>query len=98
MEGCGLSHHTLLHISNSPVEKKDDGDGEDEGSGIVSARNNATTLETSDAVLLQVVPVRVIGQHGLAPTTYAMLHSGSEVSLVDPSLIDQLGVQGRSEP
>ena len=26
-----------------------------------------------------------------------MLDSGSEVTLVDPSLIDQLGVQGRSD-
>ena len=88
IEGCGLSHHTLLHKLKLPVKKKDD---------IPNARNNTTTLETSGAVLLQVVPVRVIGHHGAATTTSAMLDSGLEITLVDPSLMEQLGVQGRSD-
>ena len=96
IEGCGLSHHTLLHKPKLPVKKKDEDDGYKRGD-IPNARNNTTTLETSDAVLLQVVPVRVIGHHGAATTTFAMLDSGSEITLVDPSLMEQLGVQGRSD-
>ena len=92
IEGCGLSHHTLLHKPKSSIEKK-----EDDGDEISHARNNATTLETSGAALLQVIPVRVFGRRGLATTTYAMLDSGSEITLVDPSLIEQLDVQGRSD-
>ena len=85
----------MLYKPNSPVEKdQDDGD---EGSDIPDCRNNAITLETSDAVLLRVVPIRVIGQHGVVTTIYAMLDSGSEITLVDPSLIEQLRVQGRSD-
>ena len=92
IEGCGLSHHTLLHKPKS-VEKN-----VDEGNDIIpKADSNATTLETSGAILLLVIPVRVIGQNEVATTTYAMLDSGSEISLVDPSLIEQLGVQGRSD-
>ncbi len=91
-EGCVLSHHTLLHKPKSPVDKK-----EGECGDILNARNNATTLEIPGTVLLQVIPVRVIGRHGAATTTYAMLDSGSEITLVDPSLIKQIGVQGRSD-
>ena len=95
IEGCGLSHHTLLHKPKS-VEKKED--NVDEGNDIIpKADSNATTLETSDAILLQVIPVRLISQNEVATTTYAMLDSGSEISLVDPSLIEQLGIQGRSD-
>ena len=66
------------------VEKKED--NVNDGNGIIpKADSNATTLETSGAVLLQVIPVRVIGQHGVTTTTYAMLYSGSVISLVNPS-------------
>ena len=85
----------MLHKPKS-VEKKED--NVDEGNDIIpKADSNATTLETSGAILLQVIPVRVIGQNGVATTTYVMLDSGSEISLVDPSLIEQLGIQGRSD-
>ena len=53
-EGCGLSHHTLLHKPNQPAEKKDEDDADKHGD-IPNARNNATRLETSDAVLLLVI-------------------------------------------
>jgi hypothetical protein len=55
IEGCGLPHHTLLHKPKSSAEKEDDQGHAD----IPNARNNATTLETSGAVLLQVIPVRI---------------------------------------
>lgn len=48
-------------------------------------------------VLLQVVQLRVVGSNGLAVTTYAMLDSGSEVTLVDPSLVSSLGLCGRPD-
>lgn len=41
--------------------------------------------------------MRVIGGNGLAVTTYAMLDSGSEVALVDPSLVGSLGLCGRPD-
>lgn len=48
-------------------------------------------------VLLQVVQLRVVSGNGLAGTTYAMLDSGSEVTLVDPSLVSSLGLCGRPD-
>ena len=48
-------------------------------------------------ILLQVVPLCVIGADGLAVTTYAMLDSASEITLVDPSLVCSLRLSGRPD-
>lgn len=39
--------------------------------------------------------MRVIGADGLVVTTYAMLDSGSEITLVDPSLVSSLRLNGQ---
>lgn len=41
--------------------------------------------------------MRVVGSNWLAVTTYAMLNSGSEVTLVDSSLVSSLGLCGRPD-
>ena len=51
----------LLHKPKSSIEKKED--YVDEGNIIPKTQSNATTLETTGAVLFQVILVRVIGQH-----------------------------------
>ena len=48
-------------------------------------------------VLLQVLPLRVVDGNGSSITTFALLDSGSEVTLVDPSHISCLGLYGRSD-
>ncbi|XP_028413873.1 uncharacterized protein LOC114536722 [Dendronephthya gigantea] len=88
-DGCGLPHHTLLHKPKSFEKRKSE--------EIPCVENNAASLKTPDAVLLQVIPVRAIGACGVTTTTYAMLDSGSEITLVDPSLIEKLGVERRSD-
>ena len=54
------------------------------------------TSTTSHAVLLQVVPGRVIGENRTV-TTYAMLDPGSEITLIDPSLLEHIGTPGRRD-
>ena len=65
----------------------------------VTAATSCTTTgtEDSDTVLLQVVPLRVIGHNGTAVSTYAMLDSGSEITLVDPSLVRLLRLCGQPD-
>ena len=46
-------------------------------------------------VCLRIVPVRVQGsQPGQEQETYALLYNGSDVSLCDERLIDELGISG----
>ena len=98
VEGCGVFHHSLLH-QTQPQQTPGNSALEDQAAGVdgtISMPVCATAgSEDSETVLLQVVPVRVVGSNGLAVTTYAMLDSGSEVALVDPSLVSSLGLCGR---
>ena len=65
----------------------------------VTTPTSSTTIgaEGSYTVLLQVVPLRVIGHNGMAVSTYAMLDSGSEITLVDPSLVRLLRLCGQPD-
>lgn len=63
-----------------------------------TAATNATTgTEDLTTVLLQVLPLRVVDCNGSSITTFALLDSASEVTLVDPSLVSCLGLYGRSD-
>ena len=94
IEGCGASHHTLLHIPNQQKKESDKNSAQKDGD-VQANSVNTTFQEDSDSVLLQVVPLRVLGEQGKIVTTYAMLDSGSEITLVDPSLASSLGLQGQ---
>ena len=97
VEGCGAQHNTLLHIQKRPKEENDDKSGKGDGAGKQANSVNISLLENSDAVLLQVVPLRVFGKWGKSVTTYAMLDSGSEITLVDPSLMSSLNLKGQPD-
>ena len=94
IEGCGASHHTLLHMPNQQKKESDKNSAQMDGCTQVKPVNTAFQ-EDSDSVLLQVVPLRVLGEQGKVVTTYAMLDSGSEITLVDPSLASSLGLKGQ---
>lgn len=121
VEGCGASHHTLLHMpkqqkkENNPKSTQKDSDGvqtssyttavlestylkstQEDSSDVPTSSYNGAVVKGSDAVL-QVVPLRVFGKLGKAVTTYAMLDSGSEITLVDPSLALKLNLQGQPD-
>ena len=89
MIACGAFHHTLLLTPQLNV-------CEPEGQTAAniaaipdppaSTTSCTTTTKTKDSgtILLQVVLLRVVGPNGMAVTTYAMLDSRSELTLVDP--------------
>ncbi|CAB4009683.1 Hypothetical predicted protein [Paramuricea clavata] len=90
IEGCGALHHTLLH---KPESLKETAEEKDKNIELPTVTSSTATSKATHAVLLRVIPVRVIGERQVA-TTYAMLDSGSEITLVDQSLVKQVGAQG----
>ena len=100
VEGCGAFHHSLLH-QTQPRQTPGNSASLDQAAGVDATTSTPVCAtagpEDSETVLLQVVPVRVVGCNGLTVTTYAMLDSGSEVTLVDPSLVSTLGLCGRPD-
>ena len=63
------------------------------GAGVRRTCSNASAV--GGKVRLRIVPVRVQGrQPGQVVVTYALLDNGSDVSLCDEKLIDELGISG----
>ena len=93
-------HYSLLHPTQLHVRMSEDHVADDPSTAVnVTAATSCTTTgaEDSDTVLLQVVPLQVIGHNGMAVSTYAMLDSGLEITLVDPSLVRLLRLCGQPE-
>ena len=95
--GCGKPHHTLLHLVSPPKENKSKCDvgtmtlPNDE----VKSNHNLNSKQRNE-VLLQVVPLRVINKVGNHITTYGLIDSGSDVTMIDPSLVERLKIKGSS--
>ena len=95
--GCGKPHHTLLHMSSPPKEKKTKSDV---GTMTLSidefkSTNNLTSKQRNE-VLLQVIPLRIINEDGNQVTTYGLIDSGSDVTMIDLSLVERLRIKGSS--
>ena len=80
--GCKTKHHTTLHRSRSNNSSE--------------VRVNNLQRETGH-VYFQVVPVVINGKNGRNISTYAMLDSASDVTLISSELADELGLHGRRE-
>ena len=106
---CGKPHHTLLHLSRPSPERNVVHQANNVETAVIPAlpmappdgRNapsstcaTATMAESSE-ILLQIVPLKVIGNNERSITTYGLVDSGSDVTMIDPSLIDQLEIQGQ---
>ena len=87
---CGKPHHTLLHY-----EKEEKSDTSTPQKTCDNASNHCVSEKVnSQEVLLQVVPLRVTSMSGNTITTYGLLDSGSDVTMIDPSLALLLGMKG----
>ena len=53
-------------------------------------------MAESSGILLQIIPLQVIGDNEKSITIYGLVNSGSDVTMTDPSLIGQLGIQGEA--
>ena len=109
---CGKRHHTLLHFSSSNPERNSAHQANHIGNTAIrdvpmarpsqddppapSSGCTTTTMARPSEVLLQMVPLKVIGNNGTAVTTYGLIDSGSDVTMIDLSLVEKLGIKGES--
>jgi len=100
VQGCRRRHHTLLHpptphqTSESRARVADQGTQVDSGAPLQSGHTNSTSAG-GGKVCLRVVPVKVRTRDvNKTVETYALLDSGSDISLCDKTLAVELGVQG----
>ncbi|XP_062557167.1 uncharacterized protein LOC134222030 [Armigeres subalbatus] len=82
IDGCEFKHHSLLH---SKVENK---------ARTITVENHSHRDQDSKT-LFRVIPVTLTGRAGTVHT-YAFLDDGSDLTLVDKSIAQQLGESGPS--
>ncbi|XP_055605881.1 uncharacterized protein LOC129754048 [Uranotaenia lowii] len=83
--GCNYRHHPLLH---NPKESKIQ---------MTHFADHHTHRAEDSPTLFRIVPVTVYGA-STSVETYAFLDEGSDLTLVEVSLAQQLGLQGSVEP
>ena len=104
VEGCGQAHHMLLHF-HEPKEEVEKGTVNqtnevnqdlitDQGTSCNTSMHSVSTAVDSYEVLLQIIPVKVISNSGRQITTYGLIDSGSDITMVDPFLVKLLNTEG----
>lgn len=98
-EGCKRKHHTLLHMEWTYKNKEEKLQASQQtGAGRVTddSENQADTnaVGGQKEVCLRVLPVKV-RSNGREVITWALLDHGSDVSLCEQRLADDLGIQGK---
>ncbi|XP_055633238.1 uncharacterized protein LOC129773624 [Toxorhynchites rutilus septentrionalis] len=88
VNGCQQRHHRLLH-PGEPREPKTEISVPT--SGVISVH------QQQQQVLFRIIPV-VLHANGRSVRTFAFLDGGSDSTLVERSLAEQLGVQGPTSP
>ena len=104
IQGCKRRHHTLLHPPSpqQTVEGRDrvadQGIQVDSSAPLQSGQAKSTSTR-GGKVCLRIVPVKVRSRDDASKLvkTYALLDSGSDISLCDKSLAVELGVQGHQK-
>ena len=103
VQGCARRHHTLLHPprSQQSVENRtravEQGTQVNSDTPLPSGQTNSTSAGGGE-VCLRVVPVKVRSRDAnKAVETYALLDSGSVISLCDKTLARELGIRGQEK-
>ncbi|XP_062541787.1 uncharacterized protein LOC134209767 [Armigeres subalbatus] len=89
IEGCQYRHHPLLH-SNRPSVSGRFNQG-------LSTIHNHIHRQYKQSLLFRIIPVIISGPRATVET-YAFLDDGSDLSLIESSLVDQLGIDGWKNP
>jgi hypothetical protein len=96
---CGRRHHTLLHGVDWQAFKRS---GRKKKEGASKPEPDSTPYvgyhSKGDKVALPLLPVRISSKEtGKSVNTFALLDSGSNVTLCQDGLLEALGVKGRKE-
>ena len=102
MQGCGKTHHTFLHFTDTRGSANQGALSQHRevvNQNLVPDQGTTSTCSTSASVgpcevLLQVIPVKVMSSAGCKITTYVLIDSGSDITMIDPSLVELLNIKG----
>ncbi|XP_062708631.1 uncharacterized protein LOC134288289 [Aedes albopictus] len=96
-DGCSFKHHELLH-KEQKLKGEKVFDHSESNPEQTSARHGCNTHgSNSSAVLFRYLPVVIYGDRG-SICTFAFLDDGSELTLLDQDLADELGLEGVEHP
>lgn len=87
INGCEYRHNRLLHANKSAAAVTTSS----------ALAENHTHLQAKQQLLFRIVPVTLYGPRATVDT-YAFLDDGSSLTLIEDSLVEQLGMEGRNEP
>ena len=94
LDGCKRKHVTLLHPPDQP-KHVDEVHGIQQSSAGTMGSGQYSAISRGRKVRLQIVPVRVRGKkREEVVETYALLDNGSDITLCDERLREQLGIEG----
>ena len=100
VQGCGKAHHTLLHFAEPKQNVNQETVDQNIGVNQNSVPDQGTLCTVSSAasdscdVFLQVIPVKVISNSGNQITTYGLIDSDSDITMIDPSIVKLLNIEG----
>ena len=95
-EGCKRKHHTLLHAETQPKEESSKAPGANQESATSPQKAECNSVGSSRGVCLRVLPVKIWNE-GKAVTTWALLDEGSDISLCEEGIAEELGLQGNKK-
>ncbi|XP_062538070.1 uncharacterized protein LOC134206384 [Armigeres subalbatus] len=88
-EGCQFRHHPLLHSNRHNNNGRST-------PGMVTVQNH-THRQFKQILLFRIIPVIISGPRATIET-FAFLDDGSDLSLIESDLIEQLGIEGWKNP
>ncbi|XP_065365551.1 uncharacterized protein LOC135958583 [Calliphora vicina] len=96
MEKCQRNHNKLLHETkpNEPSERSVNVPPTERASTVEPVLSCVSSASERSDLLFRVLPVVLYGPN-CAIETYALLDEGSSVTMMDSSLVRQLGLHGR---
>ena len=102
MEGCGKYHHPLIHGAAPVFVTMPSGNSPPPVPPLNIAApvfvGTSSVNCVPSAVLLQIVPVVVATPEGVKVSTFALLDSGSQTSLILENVADAIGLVGEESP
>ncbi|XP_055585093.1 uncharacterized protein LOC129737947 [Uranotaenia lowii] len=85
--GCAQLHHKLLHAYNEPTYS----------SRLETPRTVTTHRHDHSTTLFKIIPVKLYGKNRTLDV-YAFLDDGSDITLIDESVADELELDGIRKP